>query len=120
MFSEKDLAYLTDIFIQKKLGNISKADASKKSLEYLIQKGVKEFEEKIAGFNYRVDFPKIPIAGEGQSEFIKDREDWLKENCEPNSFIAFPNEAIGKYRDYWSSCYFKNKADAVIFKLTWI
>lgn len=40
-------------------------------------------------------------------------EEWLDENIDRNSYLAFPNP------ENWKECFFNNEEDAFYFKMRW-
>jgi hypothetical protein len=74
---------------------------------YIIAEGELEFERKTARFPYKLNVGL---------EYEEDAVDAL-ERLAHKRYIAFPNFAIGKYKHEIHCIFFKDQADAVLFKL---
>jgi hypothetical protein len=84
----------------------------------IIRKAEREFLEETS--DYAVGMA-LPVELMTVSLTIGDDVDeWLRNHVGEDEYLAFPNNAMGKYKDRWNWIYFKNIQDAMLFKLTWL
>lgn len=82
--------------------------------ELLIVQGEYNFEQQVKDFPYHVTLDlakKDDVLG-------KQALDWLEANLSTDEYLAFPNEAIGIYKDCSSNIYFRSVSLATLFKLS--
>lgn len=89
--------------------------------DIIIAEGEAEFENLIKDYDYFVDLSAITNRLFKKSEgsmlaYCKKVEKWLRDNCS-GPFICFPS-AMGKYSHKSNGVFFKSKADAILFKLS--
>ena len=95
-------------------------------MQYLTIQGEKAFKEQIIHLEIEIHCLEInrlyvKYDAAKMCEWIEKVTEWLNDNFNPESFLAFPMEnAVGKYKHCSNSVFFKNKSDAMLFKLTWI
>lgn len=90
-------------------------------IEKLVKQGEIEFSILVDGYPYIILVPLTITEDERDIRFVKEIEiieGWLEENI-ANEYIPFPNSAVGRYKEMWQYVYFKNRDDAIRFKLVW-
>lgn len=111
----ENLRNLTGLHKSGELGN---EDFNSQVMEFLIESGEQVFSDRIKDLPYIVKFNLTNITDAEMLQFIEAREHWLVENA-TGEYVSFSNDAIGRYKECWQYVYFKNKHDALIFRLTW-
>lgn len=89
----------------------------------ILQQAEQEFKQEIDQYPYAVTHDLYREDGQWTDEiqeFVEVREAWLKANVLPGDYFAFPTSASGTYKSYWQKVFFKNKANAVLYKLMWM
>lgn len=82
--------------------------------DLLINQGEWDFEQEIKDHPYGMEVPNL---GKGTDD--DERKDWLAAHLDPSDYILMPKNAMGKYKDHWNWIYFREKDQAMLFKLTW-
>lgn len=88
--------------------------------QYLLE-GEEGFLAMMEAHPHKILVPMPPFKAESDIAFMKKidlAEEWIRKYVK-GKYVAFPTEAIGKYKDMWQYVFFKDPADAVMFKLVW-
>jgi hypothetical protein len=88
---------------------------------FLLSLAEQDFETQTSGYHYVVSLDgqikELSMISDSLTiDYCRSIELWLEANC-IGSFLCFP-EALGKYRCYGNSVFFKNPNDAILFRLS--
>lgn len=90
----------------------------KEMRDLLIRQGELHFENEIRDHPYGMEITTL-----GQVDALDKEEEimiWLRARYDDSQYIIMPRNAQGKYKEHWNWIYFKDKSQAMLFKLTWL